>query len=88
MSDSQMHRLRLSDAEVALLLWDGVVIQSETDRWMLSLASEVLAARKLQADLLALHGGSADPDQDGLFCDACDHPSPCPTVRLLEADDE
>lgn len=78
---------RLSDAEVALLLMDGVVIQSETDRWMFMLAREVRAARKLRADLLALHRME---DFDGTaFCHVC-HVEiwPCPTVRLLEADDE
>lgn len=35
--------------------------------------------------LRALHEAENDPDQDGAyFCRACDHPYPCPTIRMID----
>ena len=80
---------RLSDERVRTYVTWGTDPDDDMDRHVASLAREVQASRKLRADLLALHHPEPDPDQDNApFCDACDHPAPCPTVRLLESDDE
>ena len=76
---------RLSDRQVEerTIYVDGPIVNSHTT---VMLAREVQAARKLRADLLALHvGGHGEP---GMYCKSCGFQHPCPTVRLLEADDE
>jgi len=74
----------LTDARLA-----DIACRDRGSLWMpiaARLAREVQASRKLIADLRALHVANPDPDQaDAMFCDACDHPAPCPTLRLIEA---
>ena len=75
---------RLSDDRVRTYVMWGTDPDDDVDRHVASLAREVQAARKLVADLLALHGERPHMPS----CCHCGHGYPCPTVRLLEADDE